>query len=86
MTGIVGVLLSLAAGASVWAGAQATGETQIRTVCALEGKGDFGLGWTERTDGAAYRCLPTFDASLKPSGVAWIKVETDGTVARPLLR
>ena len=48
--------------------------------CPLAGKGAMGVGWKELKDGKYYRCLETFDESLKPNGAAWVEVEKDGTM------
>ena len=52
--------------------------------CSISGKGRFDIGWTEKTASASYRCMPTFDADLKPSAAAWVRVEANGTVGAVL--
>jgi hypothetical protein len=68
------VAILLLAGAGLWAQAQRPAAPVA--ACALDGKGDFSPGWTERTQTASYRCVEVFDASLKPAGAAWVKVES----------
>jgi hypothetical protein len=45
--------------------------------CSLPGKGAFSVGFVAQHEGRHYRCLETFDSSLKPAGVAWIEVVRD---------
>jgi len=53
--------------------------------CTAAGKGAFDKGWVETTGaGVAYRCVPTFDASFRPSGAAWVRVNSDGTLGARL--
>ena len=82
---VAGVILTVIGG-SLWAKGQTTSGTQLRSECSLEQKGDFSPGWLELRDGSSYRCMPTFDAALKPSGAAWVRVEPDGTIGRHLPR
>jgi len=46
--------------------------------CSLAGKGAFSVGWTETVDTQRYRCLATFDGSLKRAGAAWVRVDAEG--------
>ena len=46
--------------------------------CTLAGKGRFSIGWVETQDTERYRCVATFDASLKPVGTAWIRIDGEG--------
>ena len=48
------------------------------TECSLAGKGAFSVGWTETVNTQRYRCLATFDGSLKPTGTAWVRVDAEG--------
>lgn len=76
------IVIGLVLGVGVWTRA----EQAPRTRCSLENKGAFDPGWTENTTAGAYRCVPTFDAALKPSGAAWVRVNTDGTIGAQLPR
>jgi len=76
---LIGVGLVSLAGVGGWAQAPARAPQ-----CHLAQKGAFDLGWTETTPAGAYRCMLTFDASLKASGAAWVKVNADGTVGARL--
>ena len=80
MFGVVGLML-LAGG---WALAQS--QQPPTTQCVLTGQGRFDLGWVEQTDTGSYKCVATFDASLKPAGAAWIKVNADGTIGKDIVR
>ena len=46
--------------------------------CTLAGKGRFSIGWVETQDTERYRCVATFDTSLKPAGTAWIRIDSEG--------
>ena len=59
-------------------------QTPAQPLCSLTDKGRFDLGWTQKTETGSYRCMPIFDVGLKPSGAAWVKVNTDGTIGREL--
>ena len=61
-------------------------QTPAQPQCSLADKGRFDLGWTQKTEAGSYRCVPTFDPALKPSGAAWVKVNADGTIGRELPR
>jgi hypothetical protein len=65
-------------------GMRAKQSAQQDVACSLNQKGEFSPGWMESNQAAHYRCMPTFDAALKPSGAAWVKVEADGSIGRQL--
>ena len=50
----------------------------VGSECSLAGKGAFSVGWTETVDAQRYRCLATFDGSLKRAGTAWVRVDPEG--------
>jgi hypothetical protein len=86
-----GVAIFTLIGAGVWAqvirGDRLTTLTtapERQVACSLDQKGDFSPGWMESSQDAHYRCMPTFDAALRPSGAAWVKVEADGSIGRQL--
>jgi hypothetical protein len=78
------VVVGLNAIALTQSPAQTPAPARQATECSLAslpaGGNSFSPGWTQKVQGASYRCLPTFDASLKPSGSAWVKVEANGTI------
>ena len=53
-------------------------QSSTGTECSLAGKGAFSIGWMEMVDTQRYRCLATFDESLKRTGTAWIRVDGEG--------
>ena len=65
-----------------------TRSAQQDSLCSLAslpaGRSEFSPGWTHTAAGASYRCVPTFDPSLKPNGSAWVKVESNGTIGAKL--
>ena len=75
---LIAVGLVSLAGVGVWA--QTPARTADQPQCTLAQKGRFDLGWTEKAPEGSYRCMATFDGSLKLSGAAWVKVNADGTV------
>ncbi len=53
------------------------------TQCSLTSKGSFDLGWVEKQQDEQFRCVATFDAALRRSGAAWVRVDTGGKVLVP---
>jgi hypothetical protein len=87
---LVGALIAALIAISLTPGQAQTPPVQQAPDCSLAslpaGRNSFSPGWTHNVQGASYRCLPTLDASLKPSGSAWVKVESDGTIGARLPR
>ena len=72
---LIGIALLSLVGVGMWA------QTPARAPqCTLEGKGLYDLGWHEPTPSGSYRCMATYDPSLKLTGAAWVKTNADGTV------
>jgi len=76
---VVGLVITV----GVWTHAA---QTPVRQ-CTVVGEGAFDPGWVEKTPtGVYYRCVPTFNSSLAPSGAAWVRVNSDGTIGAVLPR
>ena len=77
----IGAVMGLAAvaGISIAVSAQNTPATQ----CTLAGKGAVDVGWVEAQKDQRFRCVVTFDPSLRRSGVAWVRVDADGKLVVP---
>lgn len=74
---VVGIVTTI----GVWVHAAQTPQTR----CTVAGKGDVDAGWVEKTgSGESYRCVPIFDSGFKPSGAAWVRVNSDGTIGARL--
>src|SRR5262249_20483438 len=71
---IVGMaLLAVAAGGSI--GRVSAKSQDVGKGCSLPSLGTFSVGWVQLEGNQYYRCLETFDSSLRPSGFAWVKVQ-----------
>jgi len=80
----VGLLAALGIGfQSAHISAQTTNFNANR--CSMPQAGAYSPGAVETRNGELYRCSFIFDSNLQPSGVAWIKMETQ-TVYIPKTR
>ena len=75
MKRMIGLGLAVVGLAMIGFGGQVVAQqAQASDECSLPKKGTFSVGWVAEEGGKHYRCLPTFDSNLKPSGSAWIEV------------